>query len=89
MNESLQAVCSEFEQTLLAGMFRSAGFGKSLAEPGSGSDGDGDAVSDATPRSDATAFADLVVRALSSALERAGGAGLARSLAAALERAQS
>jgi hypothetical protein len=90
MSESLHALCDQFEQMLLAGMLRSAGFGKSgTAKSGATDiDTDGSSTSDAPPASDPNAFQELVVQALSGAIERAGGVGLARRLAAALESVQ-
>lgn len=79
MRESLAAACGQFEQVILADMLRTAGIGKSGAVDSDGTDAtDEDATAGA--RSGDDAFQQLVVQALSGALESAGGIGLRRAL---------
>jgi hypothetical protein len=79
MRESLAAACGQFEQVILADMLRTAGIGKSSAVGGDDTDSpDEDATMGS--RSSDDAFQQLVVQALSGALESAGGIGLQRSL---------
>jgi hypothetical protein len=79
MRESLAAACGQFEQVILADMLRTAGIGKSGAIGSDDADTtDEDATVDA--RSSDDAFQQLVVQALSGALESAGGIGLQRAL---------
>jgi hypothetical protein len=79
MNESLASACSEFEQFLLAGMLRSAGFGRPIEMDGGTEPGSAFASS-----GESEAVAQLFVQALAGALERAGGIGVARGLQSAL-----
>ena len=83
MSESLAAACGQFEQVILADMLRTAGIGKSAAVS---IDEDDDEIP-ATPASD-DAFQQLVVQALSGALERAGGIGLQNALRSSLTDAR-
>jgi len=78
MSESLDAACGEFEQVILGNMLRTAGVGRAHDIA---SNGDED---DAQPRAVSDAFQQLVVQALSVAIERAGGFGLRRALTSAL-----
>jgi hypothetical protein len=79
MRESLAAACGQFEQVILADMLRTAGIGKSGAIGSDDADTtDEDSTMDA--RSSDDAFQQLVVQALSGALESAGGIGLQRAL---------
>ena len=78
MRESLAAACGQFEQVILADMLRTAGIGKSGAVGSDDTGADSDATVDA--RSGDDAFQQLVVQALSGALESAGGIGLQRAL---------
>jgi len=82
MRESLAAACGQFEQVILADMLRTAGVGKSAAS-NADDDGSGDGERLSTTSSD-DAFQQLVVQALSGALERAGGIGLQGALRSAL-----
>jgi hypothetical protein len=84
MSESLARACAEFEQIMLAQMLRTAGIAKRSRIGGDDDDADADSTRD---RDDA--FSQLLVQALSGALERAGGIGLARSLHDALARGRS
>jgi len=83
MSESLAAACGQFEQVILADMLRTAGIGKSAAV----SIDEDDDETPATPASD-DAFQQLVVQALSGALERAGGIGLQNALRSSLTDAR-
>jgi hypothetical protein len=87
MRESLAAACGRFEQFILADMLRTAGIGKSGDVTGddAGAEND-DAIVSA--RSSDDAFQQLVVQALSGALESAGGIGLRRTLLDALKDAR-
>ena len=80
MRESLAAASGQFEQTILADMLRTAGLGKRVTLDG---DEDApDAVGDSTGQSSGSddAFGQLLVQALSGAIERAGGIGLRQAL---------
>jgi hypothetical protein len=78
MSESLDAACGEFEQVILSTMLRTAGVGR-VSNVSSNGDDD-----EAEPHAVSDAFQQLVVQALSGAIERAGGIGLRRALASAL-----
>ena len=80
MRESLAAANRQFEQVILADMLRTAGLGKrvTLDSDDDAHDDDG-AFADQSGRSD-DAFGQLIVQALSGAIERAGGIGLQRAL---------
>jgi hypothetical protein len=78
MSESLEAACGEFEQVILATMLRTAGVGRVRDMSSNGND------DDAEPHAVSDAFQQLVVQALSGAIERAGGIGMRRALASAL-----
>lgn len=68
LNSGLAASCQQFEQLLLADILRSAG--------GQGADADeGERIDP---------YCDMFAQALAGAVERAGGIGIARSLAAAI-----
>jgi len=84
MRDGLQAACGQFEQIMLAQMLRTAGIGNAvtlkLDEPDA--DGAGDGEPEVQVGGDA--FAQLVVQALSGALESAGGIGIRKMLTATL-----
>ena len=85
MRDGLQAACGQFEQIMLAQMLRTAGIGNAATLTFDESD-DGDGPSDGGTQTQTgrDAFAQLVVQALSGALERAGGVGIRKILTAAL-----
>jgi len=68
LNSGLAASCQQFEQLLLADILRSAGR----------QSGDADSSERIDP------YCDMFAQALAGAIERAGGIGIASSLAAAL-----
>lgn len=78
MRESLAAACGQFEQFILADMLRTAGIGKS-AGVGTDEPDDANGAETGGMRSSDDAFQQLVVQALSGALESAGGIGLQRA----------
>ena len=89
MSDSLDAACGQFEQIIIGQMLRTAGFGGSPYAKAAGvedaaADDADDTFDDRSCSGDA--FSQLVVQALANAIERAGGIGLRRSLAAALAK---
>lgn len=89
MSDSLDAACGQFEQIIVGQMLRTAGFGGSThAGAAAAADAAAGAADDTFDdgNSSGDAFSQLIVEALANAIERAGGIGLRRSLAAALAK---